>query len=128
MYMYVSSTVFKSSSKTKNPMKQATFSFLILLLLISCHKAKDFDSEKQATTPVTTAATTNYTIKQGQHYCEQNYFKPVDLEELKFSVVFDSSAVYTSVDPVNQYDINKLYGFSDNGADHHQFSARFGWR
>jgi hypothetical protein len=30
--------------------------------------------------------------------------------------------------PINQYDINKLYGFSDNNADHHQFSARFGWR
>lgn len=30
--------------------------------------------------------------------------------------------------PVNQLDINKLYGFSDNNAVHQQFSARFGWR
>jgi hypothetical protein len=30
--------------------------------------------------------------------------------------------------PGNQYDINKLFGFSDNDADHHNYSARFGWR
>ncbi|HEX8315787.1 MAG TPA: hypothetical protein VF609_12380, partial [Flavisolibacter sp.] len=27
-----------------------------------------------------------------------------------------------------QHDIKKLYGFSDNGEQHHQYSARFGWR
>jgi hypothetical protein len=47
---------------------------------------------------------------------------------MKFIVKFDSSALYQSQDPANQYDINKLYGFSDNGGDHHQYSARIGWR
>ena len=40
---------------------------------------------------------------------------------------FDSTAIYQTLWPENQYDINKLYGFADNGQDHHQYSARFGW-
>ena len=43
-------------------------------------------------------------------------------------VKFDSSAIYNTSDPSNQYDINKLYGFSDNDSAHHLYSARFGWR
>jgi hypothetical protein len=70
----------------------------------------------------------SYTIKQGSHYCEGNQYKTVDDDEIKFVVRFDSSAIYRSVKPENQYDINKLFGFSDNNTDHHQFSARFGWR
>lgn len=69
-----------------------------------------------------------YTIQKGEQYCDKNYFKLVDYTELQFIVRFDSSAIYTTVDPSNQYDINKLYGFSDNNAEHQQFSARFGWR
>jgi hypothetical protein len=69
-----------------------------------------------------------YTIKKGQHYCDQSTFKSINLTELKFIVRFDSTAIYQTVAAENQYDINKLYGFSDNNADHHQFSARFGWR
>ncbi len=69
-----------------------------------------------------------YTIRSGEHYTSQNGYKPIETSELKFVVRFDSSAVYQSARNGNQYDINKLYGFSDNGADHHHFSARFGWR
>ncbi len=47
---------------------------------------------------------------------------------MKFVVKFDSTAIYSTVDPGNQDDINKLFGFSDNGMDHHRYSARFGWR
>jgi hypothetical protein len=43
-------------------------------------------------------------------------------------VKFDSTAIYTTVLPENQKDINKLYGFSDCGKEHHTESARFGWR
>jgi hypothetical protein len=43
-------------------------------------------------------------------------------------VKFDSSAIYITKDAGNQYDVNKLYGFSDNGSSHQQFSARLGWR
>jgi hypothetical protein len=52
----------------------------------------------------------------------------VNITELKFIARFDSSAIYQAAAPENQYDINKLYGFSDNDAPHQNFSARFGWR
>jgi hypothetical protein len=69
-----------------------------------------------------------YTIARGQQYCDQSSYVPTVYPELKFIVKFDSSAIYQTIDPANQDDINKLFGFSDNNADHHQFSARFGWR
>lgn len=109
-------------------MKPTILSLFTLLLLASCNKAVDDLINKKISTTTAKSATTNYIIKQDQHYCEQNYYKTIETDELKFTVLFDSSAIYKTVDPVNQYDINKLYGFSDNGAQHHQFSARFGWR
>lgn len=48
--------------------------------------------------------------------------------ELAFDARFDDSAMYTTRDPANQLDINKLYGFSDCSAHHHTASARVGWR
>ncbi len=71
---------------------------------------------------------TNYTIKEGKQFCDQSTFSSVEYAELKFVVKFDSSAIYTTTNPSNQYDINKLYGFSDNNSVHQKFSARFGWR
>ncbi len=81
---------------------------------------------KKQITPATTF--TNYTIKQGKQFCDQSTFSSVQYTELKFVVKFDSSAIYSTIDPSNQYDINKLYGFSDNNAEHQKFSARFGWQ
>jgi len=69
-----------------------------------------------------------YTISAGQHSCSDNVFIPTSLNELKFKVKFDSAAIYSTADPQNQSDINKLYGFADNNAFHQQYSARFGWR
>jgi hypothetical protein len=69
-----------------------------------------------------------YTIRAGQQYCDQSTYKQVSYNELKFIVKFDSTAIYQTVSANNQLDVNKLYGFSDNNDDHHQFSARFGWR
>jgi hypothetical protein len=43
-------------------------------------------------------------------------------------VRFDDTAAYTSLDPVNQFDWNKLRGLSDCGNLHQTDSARFGWR
>ncbi|HEY1114164.1 MAG TPA: hypothetical protein VGE66_11415, partial [Chitinophagaceae bacterium] len=63
----------------------------------------------------------------GGHYADKNVYKPIEVEEMRFAVRFDSSAIYQTVLAENQWDINKLYGFSDNNADHHQYSARFGW-
>jgi len=53
--------------------------------------------------------------------------KTIEYSELKFSVKFDSTAIYLNKETDNQEDVNKLYGFSDNNAQHQQFSARFGW-
>ena len=59
-------------------------------------------------------------------YC---YFPAaVEYSERKFVVKFDSTSIYNTLIPSNQYDINKLYGFSDNDSVHHLYSARFGWR
>ena len=93
-------------------------------LLFSCKK-ESVSPPARASGPVDF---TQYTIKKGEHYTTENNFVPVDTVELAFTVQFDSSAVYTTANPQNQYDINKLYGFADNGAAHHLYSARFGWR
>ena len=45
---------------------------------------------------------------------------------MSFKVKFESSAIYQTADPVNQYDIDKLFGFSE-GYNHHLNSARLGW-
>ncbi len=69
-----------------------------------------------------------YTIQKGQQYCDKSIFVPVKCSQVSFKVKFDSSAIYKTVADSNQSDINKLYGFSDNNAAHHEYSARFGWR
>jgi hypothetical protein len=69
-----------------------------------------------------------YIIKQGQQYSNYSSYAQVSLDQQSFVVRFDSSAIYQTADPSNQNDINKLFGFSDNNAQHHEFSARFGWR
>lgn len=71
---------------------------------------------------------TTYTILAGQQYCEGNNYPPYSTLAMRFTVRFDSSDIYTNQLASNQYDYNKLYGFSDNNSDHHNFSARFGWR
>jgi hypothetical protein len=75
---------------------------------------------------VTAAPFTDYLIRSGQQFCDQNAFRSVITSNMSFIVKFDSSAIYQTIDPVNQYDINKLYGFSD-GNNHQLNSARIGW-
>jgi hypothetical protein len=107
--------------------------FLFLLIMAvgfgSCQKSIDSTAKEVAIIPVEPVSkTVMYTIKQGQQFCDKNSYTPVNISELKFKVKFDSSAIYTTINSANQGDINKLYGFSNNNAQHHQFSARFGWR
>lgn len=111
----------------KNPILLAMAS---LMLLSSCEKSAEALIEKttSSNTSVATNSFTKYTIRKGQNYADGNAYKAVETSEMKFIVKFDSTAVYKTVLPENQYDINKLYGFSDNNTDHHQYSARFGWR
>jgi hypothetical protein len=71
----------------------------------------------------------SYLIKEGEHYSNNNGIVLLtNIQEIRFIAKFDSTAIYTSVNPVNQADINKLYGFSDNNSQHHDNSARIGWR
>ncbi len=103
--------------------------FAILLLFCNCSRSTDIIFEDRTLTRLDLSNYfTLFTIREGQQFTDGNLYKPIETRQLKFSVKFDSSAIYQSLLPINQYDINKLYGFSDNNADHHQFSARFGWR
>src|SRR5688572_25698630 len=67
-----------------------------------------------------------FTIQKGAHYCDQNLIKSIAISEMKFVVKFDSSAIYQTGLPENQYAINKLWGFSE-GTNNHYNSARIGW-
>lgn len=69
-----------------------------------------------------------YIIRKGEHYSRPNPFKLTTKSTLRFNAIFDSSCIYKTVDSINQYDINKLYGFSDCGSQHLTNSARIGWR
>lgn len=103
----------------------------VLAALCFCACSKEME---QPQAPVNKKQTTQspafvqYTISKGAQYCDQNNLAPVKLSCLSFKVKFDSSAIYTTVKSANQNDINKLFGFSDNNAVHHEYSARFGWR
>jgi len=97
----------------------------ILMLLLSCEKSHEI---AQRPNTATDSGFITYTIKTGQQFCDQNPYQQTNYIELKFIVTFDSSAIYQTVLPENQLDVNKLYGFSDNNDQHHHYSARFGWR
>lgn len=84
-------------------------------------------TEPDATKQEQAAEIKKYLIQTGAHHATLTY-EGTELEKLRFKALFDSSAIYTSIDPVNQADINKLYGVSDCNSYHHTNSARFGWR
>ena len=69
---------------------------------------------------------TTYTIQAGNHSCDQNVYKSVSGTTMSFVAKFDSSCIYTSLDPVNQWDINKLWGFNESLLSTAN-SARVGW-
>jgi hypothetical protein len=107
----------------------ALFFISFCLLFFSCQKElEDTLVHESPTTPGISKSFIDYNIKKGEQYCDKNGFKQVKITTMKFTVKFDSTAIYTTIDPANQGDINKLYGFSDNKSQHHEFSARFGWR
>jgi hypothetical protein len=108
-------------------MKATTLCIVVAMLFASCRKLTDVVIDK-VSTPANSSGFIKYTIRQGNQYCDQSGFAAVETSEMKFVVKFDSSAIYQTKFSENQYDINKLFGFSDNNADHHQFSARIGWR
>ncbi len=68
-----------------------------------------------------------FTIKKGKHRSTYSFGYSKDTV-FGWNIEFDSSAIYKCVDSLNQYDINKLIGWSDCGEDHMENSIRFGWR
>ena len=88
--------------------------FFMLLAFIGCRKIDENGFKV-------------YTIKKGKHRSGYR-FSQTKSNLIEFSVMFDESAQYTTKDPVNQYDINKLYGLSDCRSNHMENSIRFGWR
>ncbi len=128
-------------------MKKIIYILSVMFLLASCTKnsLKELEIRKTPTeevvsnslnvngsNPILSAAARSttqfvlYTILQGQHSCDKSVLKTVKVASMNFVAKFDNSAIYQSVDPVNQYDINKLYGFSE-GLNHQYNSARIGW-
>ena len=101
------------------------FAIITLVSLASCQKK--INTEKIDPPVGDTTRFVKYIIKKGDQYSNYSSFTHVDIDQLSFIVKFDSSAIYKTIDPNNQNDINKLLGFSDNNALHHDFSARFGW-
>lgn len=70
-----------------------------------------------------------YTIKKGAHYSFYGAKPlPLKMQKMNFTAMFDDSAIYTNIDPLNQADQNKLYGFTDCSNTIHENSARFTWR
>jgi len=108
-------------------MKAILITLSAALAFASCNKMAEVIVDKTTSSTASTQFI-KYTIRKGNQYCDGNAYKAVSTSEMKFVVRFDSTAIYETQSPENQFDINKLYGFSDNNTDHHQYSARFGWR
>jgi hypothetical protein len=104
---------------------------IAILFFSSCSKQIEKEESNISTKTLTEAVSNKfieYTIGKGMQYCDKSTIVPVKYSQLRFKVKFDSSAIYKTIAASNQSDINKLYGFSDNNATHHEYSARFGWR
>jgi len=87
--------------------------YLVLLILFSCKKiTNDWNT---------------FIIKKGQHRSTHAVDYSKD-KVFNWNIKFDSSAIYETLDSLNQLDINKLIGWSDCGEDHVEASIRFGWR
>lgn len=67
-----------------------------------------------------------YTIKKGEHSASGFNFGLTFKNRIKFRACFTESCLY-DLKNKNNYDINKLYGFSTSYF-HHKQSARVGWR
>ncbi len=87
-----------------------------MLFSFSCKKEK-----------ITEPVYESFVIEKGKHRTDEKLKIHRGLL-LKFSVIFDSTAIYTCIDAVNQHSINKLFGFSDCDSHHQNNSARIGWR
>ena len=110
-----------------NTMKNYLILSLSIILIAGCSKSDTLPNVTQPETTVTQSTEfINYRILKGNHFCDASVIKGISLTEQNFKVRFDSTAIYKTQTLDNQYDINKLFGFSE-GADPHKNSARIGW-
>lgn len=106
-------------------MKGLIYLFIaISLFIVSCNKQAE-QTEEPAIQHTDSLIT--YIIQKGNHYADQSALQIMNKPEIIAHITFDSSAIYTSINPENQRDVNKLIGFSDCGTEHQQNSARLGW-
>ena len=109
--------------------KIVVYYFIAIVTLSACSKQKPLTSDENTFTKTEAPFSyIRYGIFKGKQYSDKNGIVGVKTSNMSFTVKFDSSAIYTTANPENQTDINKLFGFSDNNQMHHQYSARFGWR
>lgn len=117
-------------------MKPFVYLFLILFILFSCAKPDttiptpqqpDSTNIPKDTVKPPKDTFTIFIISTGKNYCLNNTFAVFTQSSIKFIAIFDSTGIYATVNPQNQADINKLYGFADCGTFHQVNSARFGW-
>lgn len=110
-----------------NTMKFPLGFMLLAALFTGCSKKDAIATIESPLVPApATSEFKNYRILKGNHYCDFSVFKAIGLTEQNFKVKFDSTAVYKTLTEDNQFDINKLFGFTE-GLDPHKNSARIGW-
>ena len=96
--------------------------FLLLFVLLFSNSCQN---EIENTLKLNTSK--EYIIKKGNHHIYHQQIAKHINNTLFFEATFNESAIYKTIDPSNQSDINKLFGFSDCTEPHHENSARFGW-
>ena len=108
--------------------------FSHFILFLSCTKENipttkknlKVDGIESAVQPASITGYTLYTIKKGANYSDKSTLKAVKTSDMKFYAKFDATSIYKNMLPENQYDINKLWGFSE-GLINSTNSCRIGW-
>lgn len=102
-------------------MKRFWYGLIIAIAgFINCSKQQLKESER--------GSFITYVIPANEQFSRPNDFQTFNSDTISFIAIFDSSCIYKTIDTNNQYDINKLFGFSDCNSHHLVNSARVGWR
>lgn len=108
-------------------MKKLVLWLILLVIASACELLNEVNPNYGSAGDAEKAGLELFQIDGGDHSSTIAY-RSFSGKKLTFEALFDSTAIYTTADPANQADINKLYGFSDCSSHHHTNSARFGWR
>ncbi len=125
LYVALISVITFSCTKESTQETATTTTASSEVTQIKIDQPETFSNKAEATAAATTEFVT-YLIRRGQHYSDLRPFKTVNVVDMKFLARFNSTAIYQTVNADNQYDINKLWGFSE-GLNNQYNSARIGW-